>query len=255
MNLARKIWLGLGLVMLSGCGGGGGGGTILPTGDGVIDTIHMEASPASGSPTIDFSSFRPGDVVQLRLVGIQHPTAGGSNIVTVAGNGWVTNAPGSVATVSANGQFSVHSGTGAATYFVRGRYLGQTFTQPFSVKTSGAVIIGRVRNTFSVGSVYVAVRFYDAASNLVASGYTGIDGTFDVVVPLTAVNFSIDTTTAFGSYYGVFAYGTPTFNSNRQGCKAPLPSVTEGSSQVLPHDIVLFDNPGSGPPEPPSGCF
>lgn len=226
-----------------------------PAGDGTIDRIHLEAPLVSGSPTLDFGNLLPGDLIQLRAVGIHHPSAGGSEIVTVAVTSWRTNAPSSVATVTPAGLMSVNGGSAGQAYTVQCNYAGTTLTQSFLVKTAGAVIAGRVRNTTGNGSVYTLVKFYDASGTLLAQAFTGLDGTFRVVVPATATNFTVDTSASFGIYYGVFAFGTPTYNGNQQGCKAQLPALTSTSSIVLPHDIVVFDNPGSGPPEPPSGCF
>lgn len=233
------------VALVLGCGGGGGGGPIDPGNE--FRSIKIVG--VLGGKYIDPQNLKPGQNVQLQLIGIRE-----NNSVSVlsAGN-WTTDAPASVATVSGSGSVSAISAT-TGSYFVRTTYRGDNYTAPFGVKNNIGTVTGFVRNSSNEPIGYGVVEFYDASGDRVGQTRVNTDGTFVAQVPATAVSFLHNPTDLTG-YYQQFLYNGGEYTMGVNDCRATLPTVTVGGTVSLASDIVVRVNNPNSPPPPPPGCF
>jgi len=255
-------WVLLGAVLVffgSACGGGGGGTTTNTTSTTTTDgstgltNVQMIGVLQGTNVGVGLTNLAPGQSVQLEFIGTDRT----NHQVVRQGSNFTTTAPASVATLSSSGLLSVVSAS-ATTYSVQGTGPSGSQTRDLSVTSSTAFVSGKIRNINGTGVANVKVNFYLANGSLKATAATGPDGTFLATVPTNVTGFSIDIEQADPAsgnqiYYREFAYGAK-YYLNEADCPVAVPTLTAGSTTILPADVVLADR-ASGPPPPPSGCL
>jgi hypothetical protein len=236
----------LGLILGAGCGGGGGGGNGGDGGNGGFTNIHVEG--VSGGNQIDLMNLKPGQSVQLRLVG----TDSQNQEKVLAATNWTTNAPANVATVSAAGVLKAVNANNNV-YRVSATFRSQTYNQQFSVRGDLATVKGQVRTLAGAPVGNGIIAFYNLTGHRIASVRVGSDGQYSVNVPIGAKTFVLDTANMPG-YYAQFTYKGGEYTLEIPECRVTLPPLTKGGTVTLSDIIVRVKGAGS-PPPPPPGCF
>jgi hypothetical protein len=265
-NFGWVAFVALVVMLTSACGGGGGG-----TSDGSTNATGTTSTTAGSTGTIindkiaavqrsnsnsavDPANVLVGDSLQLFVSGRNT----NNQFVLVSGSNWSTNAPRSVATVSADGVLTANGSSNGTVWKLYGQGPNGSLSTNFVVVSTSHVVTGLVRNVNSTPIPGVILTFFDASKNQVAESVTGLNGTFRAGVPSSATRFTIDISNADPFYkgntiyYRQFGYGDNDYLENDVSCLSRLPALTNGAV-ALPYDIVLDDR-ASGPPPPPIGC-
>jgi hypothetical protein len=243
-------------LLVIGCGGGGGGGG---TSDGSTNgnnpgpLTDLRVGALRNNVFLDPTNVQVGQTVQLKVYGRSQ----NGQILEATATNWTTDAPASVATVTANGIVTGVGPSGGNIYTVSASATGSTVSSPLAVKLAQA----RVTGTVNVGEDAAArpiagakLRFFTEGGVEVGSAVTGHNGTFDAAVPTSATRFIIDISSS-GAYYSQFKSGAHTYATELDSCRAPLPALTDGQTRTLSTPLTLFLRSAGGPPPPPSGCL
>ncbi len=240
---------------LSGCGGGSTGTSATASTTGDLTFVRVEGNLHSNGKAVDLGSLIAGDVVDLKLVGFDSSLAK----KTIPGATFGTSASASQISI-AGSTLTVHTDTAGSTFKVTGltaKYSGDANLA--SVPAGGAIVTGRVRNTFGTGIYFVKVKFYSGVT-LIRSTHTVSDGTFRIGVPTSVNRFTIDLdeadpvgTDGFNKYYRQFGFGDFDYTANSPSCLAPTPALVIGNNTM--GDIVPALFGAGSPPPPPTGCF
>ncbi|HEY0866162.1 MAG TPA: hypothetical protein VGE01_02215 [Fimbriimonas sp.] len=238
------------LILVFGCGGGGGGGDDGGNGgNGGYTRIQVVA--LSAGKYIDTENLRPGQTVQMRLIGYNSA----NELTVLNATNWRTNAPASVATINASGSLTAVATSNTA-YTVSATFEGKTYSAPLRVRNSVATVTGKVRTSGGKAVGGATIVFYDGPGEFareVGRTRVAVDGTFRAQLPASAKTFSVDLSDLTG-YWDQFFYNGGEYSTVTPGCYADLPNFTTGQTVALPADIVLRAKTG-GPPPPPPGCF
>lgn len=150
-------------------------------------------------------------------------------------------------------------------------YQGKSYSSYYSVRSQQARVLGKVVNEQTgVGVPSVHIVFYSPLDpnlpdikTVVGEVVTAYDGSFRASLPPTTLDSSnnalptemqVDNATVPNSYYRSFTYGGFRFDTGAQVCRAALPTVTVGLTQLS--DTIqltpktLYDSAPSA-----DGCF
>ncbi len=247
----------LGALIVFGCGGGGG--TSATSGStGVVSNIHVEAvNLANGAPE-DLMNILVGDRVQARLYGLQDPNVR----VQVASSNWSSDAPANVAVVSSSGTITTIGSSQGQAYIISGMGNGVKYTSSFIVRPVQAVVTALFRTQGGLPVQQADIKFFDSAGTVVGEATSQSNGSIRASVPATAVTFmastnantyATDGVTLF-RLYDQFSYGANIW-SDACSNRVPLPTLTNGTSTALPHNLVftakVLNDPNNPPPPPP----
>jgi hypothetical protein len=248
-------------LIVIGCGGGGGGGTSStsnpttsnPTGGNATD-LRIYAPVGNGVFT-DPGNVAVGETLDFNVYGLNS----NRNVVSVSASNWTTDAPPSVATVDANG---VVSGVSASdgSYGLGATAQTTTLSSALKVRPAGARVTGTLTTGEGTGSDPTMplaggiIVFYNESGTLeVGRAVTAHNGTFRAVVPTTARRFTVQISDS-SAYHKTFSVGSSGYVGDESTCYAPLPTLNNGATSVLPARIQLYRKE-LGPPPPPSGCL
>lgn len=245
------------LVLLAGgagCGGGGGGSSSNGGNNGGstgVAALTLVGTASGSDVTRSLANTVAGEQIVLRA--LVRDSSGVASFVPLSNVEF--NVPAGVATYDPATNTITAVTPSGETYTIRGTANGTTVTAPFHVDDARAGVSGIVRTESGTGVPGTQVKFLSASGSTVATAPVGPTGRFQANLPATATMFVIDVTSVNTRFYNQFGYGALDYSAGVEGCGAPLPSLTVGTTTPLPNDAVLYAHSASSPPPPPpSGC-
>ncbi|MBI5706526.1 MAG: hypothetical protein HZC36_06005 [Armatimonadetes bacterium] len=203
----------------------------------------------------------PGGGVSISLT----PTS-----ATVGPNGQVDF----VATVtgSANQEVSWSAPTGSfnATGVGKATYTASTLSttvtaasiaDPTKFKTASVTVVanqatlkGRVQQNDTAGGISgVVIDFYNIGGTVIGTATTNASGNFTLAIDPSAVTFQLRPASISSGYYKAYKYNVKHYTPLELACRAPIPTLTAGTTTNLATPIVL-SRTYEAPPPPPDGC-
>jgi hypothetical protein len=258
------VWAMIIALIVLGCGGGGGGGggttnttatgsTSTGSNDSIVTKIVAQISPGV---YIDPRGIQVGQTVQFILVNFDVTQGTASPL---SGGFYLSSGPGATpGHLSSSGAFTATTVTSNA-YTISTNYLGTNYSAPYLVTPVEPRVAGQIVDTNGKPIPFAQAEFYDGSTNLVAQSTSDVNGNFIASVPQTAKRINLNSTTiSSGNYFGVFAYGSGTYDILAASCSAPLPALPVNGTIALPNTLQVFATVDSGgvantPPAPP-GC-
>jgi hypothetical protein len=242
------------------CGGGGSPGGGSTTGDcpdpvGTVVSVRLEAVQEGTSTVVDATNIFLNEAIRFRITGIDTGATGSPRINLCATGFTLSGSPGG--TLSTDGAYVAPATASTSTGVIRVTYAGTTYTLSVRVVAPEAVIAGRIRLSTGSDAPRIGVKALNSSGSVVASGFSGADGSIRMSTPTTAVKFTLDfndVDPAATYYVRQFTYNNKSYSTVISGCVAPLPTLTAGSTTSLLSNVLVFQASGSNPPPPPDGC-
>ncbi|HWD41752.1 MAG TPA: hypothetical protein VG944_23120 [Fimbriimonas sp.] len=269
LNPANSLWklaVAAGLaVLVFGCGGGGGGGGNSGSGGGgsisypVTNLSMLEVFSGTQAP-VDLTNTAAGNSIQFEFTA----TDANNRLVIVKADSLQTNAPSSVATTS-NGVLKIKASSSGTSYSVTASYLSpkspdgtlpSTFTVNFTSIAAEGSVSGAARDINGTVLPGLTIDFFSSSQKLIGTAVTGLDGSFQANVPMTAKTFAPDLSSLSDTYTSVYAYGDGTYsmtvNTPTNHCVPALPALKSGSNVPLANAVVLYPLDVNNPPPAPT---